>query len=111
MREQGKKGTNSERNLKFESDKNDLVPTKKIWTRPKQFLLVQNNLVGPKSPMQRQGISAQSQGTDPGLVCRLGGVRGAILYYHAVNCVASCRTCRLRSKKTILEIATSNLQN
>ena len=47
-------------------------------------------------------------------VSRLGGVRGAILYYRAPQLhefeVASCRTCRLRSKKAILEVSTSNFQ-
>ena len=37
----------------------------------------------------------------------LGGVRGAILNYRAPE---SCRPCRLRSKKAILEVAMSNLQ-
>ena len=48
------------------------------------------------------------------LVCMLGVVRGAILYYRALNFfefeVATCRTCRLKSKKAILEVASSNLK-
>ena len=34
---------------KFSSEKSNLNLTKMIWTRPKQFVLVQNNLDGPKS--------------------------------------------------------------
>ena len=45
-------------------------------------------------------------------MCNLGGVRGAILYYVQTTehpqlfefRVATCRTCRLRSKKVILEV-------
>ena len=48
-------------------------------------------------------------------VCILGGVRGAILSIERPQLfefeVATCRTCRIRSKKAILEVATSKCKN
>ena len=43
--------------------------------------------------------------TKSGIACRLGGVRGEICNYRVPS-----KPCRLKSKKVILEVATSNLQ-
>ena len=68
-----------------------------------------------------QGRQVLAEGSGDGaphcnvVIWALGGVRGAILctterpQFFKFE-VANCRTCRLRSKKAILEVATSNLQ-
>ena len=48
--------------IKISPEKSNLYLTKMIWTRPKQFVLVQNNLDGPKSfwTYRRTGKNTQS---------------------------------------------------